>query len=64
MPAASLPQRNSHVAVKLHSLVVKSIRLTTLTEDAAQPQLYIVAVNSFNGVVKQIDGSYLKMGRL
>ena len=39
----------------------KRIQLTVLTEDAAQ--LYIVAVNTFNGVVKLSDGKYLSTGR-
>lgn len=39
----------------------KRIQLTVLTEEAAQ--LYIVAVNTFNGVVKQADGRYLSTNR-
>ena len=39
----------------------KHIRLTVLTEDAAQ--FYIVAVNTFNGVVKQSGGKYLSTDR-
>ena len=39
----------------------KRIALTVLTEDAAQ--LYIVAVNTFNGVVKQKGGRYLSTDR-
>lgn len=39
----------------------KRIQLTILTEDAAQ--LYIVAVNTFNGVVKLSDGRYLSTDR-
>ncbi len=39
----------------------KRIQLTVLTEDAAQ--LYIVAVNTFNGAVKQQDGRYLSTSR-
>ena len=39
----------------------KHIQLTVLTEDAAQ--LYIVAVNSFNGTVKQSGGKYLSTDR-
>ena len=39
----------------------KRIQLTVLTEEAAQ--LYIVAVNTFNGVVKKRDGRYLSTDR-
>lgn len=39
----------------------KRIHITILTEEAAQ--LYIVAVNTFNGVVKQADGRYLSTNR-
>lgn len=39
----------------------KRIQLTILTEEAAQ--LYIVAVNTFNGVVKQAEGRYLSTNR-
>ena len=39
----------------------KRIQLTVLTENASQ--LYIVAVNTFNGVVKQADGRYLSTDR-
>ena len=39
----------------------KRIQLTILTEEAAQ--LYIVAVNTFNGVVKQSGGRYLSTNR-
>lgn len=39
----------------------KHIRLTIMTEDAAQ--LYIVAVNTFNGTVYQKDGKYLSTDR-
>ena len=39
----------------------RRIQLTVLTEDAAQ--LYIVAVNSFSGVVKQKDGRYFSTDR-
>ena len=39
----------------------KRIQLTVLTENAAQ--IYIVAVNSFSGVVKQNDGRYLSTDR-
>ena len=37
------------------------IQLTMLTEDGAQ--LYIVSVNSFNGVVRQAGGRYLSTSR-
>lgn len=39
----------------------KRIRLTLMTEDASQ--LYIVAVNTFNGTVRQKDGAYLSTDR-
>lgn len=39
----------------------RRIRLTVLAEDASQ--LYIVAVNSFNGTVRQKDGAYLSTDR-
>ena len=39
----------------------KRIQLTILTEDAAQ--IYIVAVNTFNGIVRQSGGSYLSTDR-
>ncbi len=39
----------------------KRIRLSLLAEDASQ--LYIVAVNTFNGTVRQKDGTYLSTDR-
>ena len=39
----------------------KRIRLALMTEDASQ--LYLVAVNTFNGTVRQKDGAYLSTDR-